>query len=1750
MTEVVQRTAQGLRFTVLCGTVGAEVDGESVALGGPMQRKLLAALLAGQGSTVSADRLVESIWPEDQAPDGARRTVMSYVSRLRSTIGGDHLVTRDAGYQLVLDGAGYDAAEFELALAEARASSDASALDAYGRALALWSGRAFGEDAAEWWLQPVAARLEELRLIAEEERADLLIELGRHGDAVVELEQLVAEQPLRERFVDLLMRSLYLGGRQAEALRAYRHFHDYLADETGLDPSEDLVELEHRITMGDASLAPASSVAVPGYELGEVIGVGAFGSVYRATQPSIGREVAIKVVLPELADDPRFVQRFEAEAQLVARIEHPHVVPLYDYWRRPGGAFLVFRLLRGGTLADRIAVGPMPLEDVDRIVTEMCGALGAAHALGVVHRDVKPANVIFDELGNSYLADFGIAVDAAGAADDPELRAAGSPMYASPEQARDGVATAVSDQYALAVVAWEALTAAAPFPGGSTTEVLRSKFTATVPDLSSMADVPEAVARVLQRATSPGPADRLPTIEAFAEAWQIAVTSTRTGVARTTGELDGGSTPRAASVTMASLPVVGANPFKGLRAFRESDANEFHGRTALVERLVAAIAEQPFTVVVGPSGSGKSSLVHAGVVPALRRTGALVVSMVPGSDPTAELEAALRRVATLDDETAIGARLRTPGGLVAIAADLVEPGGELVLVVDQFEELFTLAGSAATRDRFIDLLAHGTDASGPLRVVATLRADLYDRPLQHPALGPLVSDATFAVTPMTPAELAEAVEEPAAAVGVRFEPGLAATIVNDVGRRPGALPLLQFSLTELFELRTNATITTRAYEQLGGLGGALASRAEQLYRDLDVELHGDVRRLFLQLVAPGEGSEDLRRRATPPELEGIDRSVIEGYRDHRLLVTDHHPITREPTLEVAHEALLREWPRLRGWIDGAQGTIRQRRTLEVDANAWDEQGRDESALLRGSRLVAATEVAEASPLTAVEREFLAASEALADHDRVEAEARLTRQARENRRLRRLVIGVAIALVVAMVAGALALDQRGQARDAADRAERNANESDVRRLVAEAERSAPTSPDLSMLLAVEAAKRSPGPATAGALATAMLTDPDLVRYEGDTGRPRTTLPSGTPGDWPAFSPDGSQAAVPDSEAGEIRIVDVLTGKQARRLPIPTFDTGSDLAVVAWSTDGTIEMRTDDSVAAIDAETGTVRTPPTSLGGTIGAWEPTEDGRRTAVIATGSGDHEPTLTVLDRDGGRRTVAMPCCAQPAQLGPAHLDQTLVGSLAWRGDDLYVAPGNGALAQVDPDSGRTVRTIDIDLPWVYRTGFSAKGDRLYMSGQEAQAPGDPSRPVAVLQAFDTATWKPLWDDPPQVTGFFADDPDHGAVRAVNAFGGENAITIDRATGEVTGREFAPTNGPPCGVEVSPGARFLAAAPCDREAITVWSLDGDGAIARSVGPGIDNLPYLTVTKDGTRAVVTVDAGAAYDIDLRTGTQTTIPGVAGAAALPDGRLAVFSLEGLPGISKGPVEVPSKATDFGWGAEPLDGVNGSDSDVAHDLSAVGTKDNRTVEIYRGLDHIGSVTSEEGNFNGFLLLGDSDRLIMGTVASEVLAYPLDDLSHPEPAGFTANSLATGDSKDLLVTGASDGSFSFRDPQTFRLVGPSIAGIPPAARAALTPDDRTVMISSSRDSSVRIFDVETAGPLGPPIPIDSTWQAVTPSHDNRFILIWRAGHLVKLSIDRNGWLDAACRAAGRNLTKVEWKAHIGGQPEATCPQYPAPK
>ena len=691
------------------------------------------------------------------------------------------------------------------------------------------------------------------------------------------------------------MRGLQASGRTDEALRAFQQHRNELIERTGLDPSDELIALDRSIAASGQLSIPADSVgrALRGYILRDVIGEGSFGTVYRATQPHVPRDVAVKVVKRELADDRTFIHRFEAEARMVARLEHPHIVPLYDFWREPGGAYLVFRLLRGGT-AEQVMVGtgPFDLPRVTRLLEQIGGALGSAHAAGVIHRDVKPANILFDDDGEAYLTDFGIATAAADDASPGPTsrsygrRSAGSPMYASPEQARDGLADARADQYALAATMWELLTGRPPFEGATAAEVIKSKLQSPLAPVRLLRpDVPARLEEVLTRASAVHPDDRYPTVAEFVASWQTAVSVSLTTItsppeSSTDGRL--GEPLGATALTMGGLVV---NPFKGLRPFGEADAADFFGRDHLVEELHQLVTAQRFTAVVGPSGSGKSSLVLAGLVPELKRGGFLVGRFTPGADPFDAFSAALTDLATVDQARQLHPDLlRRPGGLVA-AVDALAAEDGLVIVIDQLEELWTTTGDDE-RTLFAASLAELHRSSSCARVVATVRADWFDRPLRDPSLGPLIARATFGITPMQATELESAISEPAARIGVRFESGLVGRMVNEALDQPGSLPLLQFALAELFDRRSGATITTEVYDQIGGLSGSVAHQAESLYANFTPPDQLAVRRLFARLVTAGDGAEDTRRTARQSELVGVDDQVVTALVDRRLLTVD------------------------------------------------------------------------------------------------------------------------------------------------------------------------------------------------------------------------------------------------------------------------------------------------------------------------------------------------------------------------------------------------------------------------------------------------------------------------------------------------------------------------------------------------------------------------------------------------------------------------------------------------------------------------------------------------------------------------------------------------------------------------------------------------------------------------------------------------------------------------------------------------
>ena len=849
-----------------------------------------------------------------------------------------------------------------------------------------------------------------------------------------------------------MMEALAREGRRREALSVYEEAVVLLRDELGMSPAGQTSRLARLIENDTLTASPVPlPPAARGYKLLNEIGAGAFGKVHRAYQPMVGREVAIKIILPRYANHPEFIRRFEAEAQIVARLEHPHIVPLYDYWREPDSAYLVMRWLRGGNLENLLAEGPLPAADTAHIVEQLAAALQTAHRQHVIHRDVKAANILLDEDQNAYLSDFGVATDLL--SDEALLSRTGSSEFISPEQLLRKELSPQSDQYSLGMVIYYMLTGQSPLPSSLPFEEIRyTVLNDALPLVASrVPGIPRAVDDVIQKATAKKPNDRFANMIALSLAFQQAASA---------GHLF--TIPGALAKTVA-LPADGEdvpNPYMGLRAFQESDAGTYFGREELMNQLLRRLSitdgeqsyQERFLALVGPSGSGKSSAVKAGLLPALRAGRAansdkwFISEMTPGRHPLQELELALLRVAVDPPASLLEPLQRDSSGLIHVLERILprDAGNEtpqLLLLIDQFEELFTLTEEERECTLFLaNLLAALHEADSKLRVVVTLRADFYDRPLQIPELGTLLKYRTEVILPLTPIELEQAISRPAALAGVSLEPGLMAAITADVVDRPGTLPLLQYALTELFERRENGTMTYATYQAVGGVSGALGRRADEIYAGLDEDGKKVAQQMFLRLVTLGEGVEDTRRRVLRSELEaliipgGDMNHVIAAFGQYRLLGFDRDPATRGPTVEVAHEALLREWDQLRDWLDESRADVRLQRHLAVETSAWLQSGRDNSYLLRGTRLDQYDDWQERSlvGLTSEEQIFLSSSlaarerraaeqEARRQHELDMAQQRAEEQAAVALSLRRRAIMLSILLLVAGLLAAAAVN---------------------------------------------------------------------------------------------------------------------------------------------------------------------------------------------------------------------------------------------------------------------------------------------------------------------------------------------------------------------------------------------------------------------------------------------------------------------------------------------------------------------------------------------------------------------------------------------------------------------------------------------------------------------------------------------------------------------------------------------------------
>jgi WD40 repeat protein/serine/threonine protein kinase len=931
-----------------------------------------------------------------------------------------------------------------------------------------------------------------------------------------------------------------------------------------------------------------------GFEIQEEIGTGGAAIVYRAFQRIVDRKVAIKVILPKYANEPEFIRRFDSEAQIVAKIEHPFIVPLYDYWRDPNGAYLVMRWLQGGNLRKLLNEhGAVPVQETLKFINQIASALQAAHKAGVVHRDLKPDNILLDVENNAYLTDFGIAKLIGEQL--PGNTFAGSIAYVAPEQITGNSPTPQADIYSFGVMIYEILTGQHPFPNTTITELLLHHTHDPLPDIRTInPQLSDEFNLIIQQSTAKDPSDRYQDVRELMQAFY---------------QLEHETSEQAAVMWSSETPTT--NPYKGLRAFQESDAADFFGREAFVSEMLKRLRQgEKFLSIVGPSGSGKSSAIRAGLIPALRNgtisdgEALYIADFIPGIQPITALAEALISVSPIELPNLEEQLRDSERGLIwAVDNILQNDDGEVLLFIDQFEEVFILVQDEAERERFLNSIYTITnDPESRLRVIITLRADFYDRPLMYENFGKLIQQHTQVVLPLSANEIERAIVGPAQRVGLKVDTQLIAAMVGDVREEPGALPLLQYALTELFEQSTQeGQLSHTVYEQSGGIYGVLAKRANELYEKLTAEQQELARQIFLRLVQPGDGTEDTRRRTgrtvlqhLSPDKQTLD-TVLEHFGKARLLTFDIDSITREPMVEVAHEALIRQWGRLHSWLDQSRDDLRLHYKLVAALQEWQTNKFHDDFLLSGGRLAQFEDWSKHSPISlspdeqslldaSVERRNvqLAAEEARRQHE-------LDLQQESIRRLRYLIGAVVIIAVLGILmaitsnaaskrathAQATAEANESRAIAAESTAVRRGDEAQSRILANRLPSIALSDPSIAYGLAIALLEKMDSPPTSvRAAANDLFFNTHVIRqYTGHNG----------PISHVAFSPDGNKA-LSGTVSGEIFLWDVKTGEILR-----SYEGHSAwVRTIAFSPDGqtALSSSNDQSMILWDVETAEI------------------------------------------------------------------------------------------------------------------------------------------------------------------------------------------------------------------------------------------------------------------------------------------------------------------------------------------------------------------------------------------------------------------------------------------------------------------------------------------------------------------------------------------------------------------------------------
>ena len=1149
------------------------------------------------------------------------------------------------------------------------------------------------------------------------------------------------------------------------------------------------------------------------------------------------------------------------------------------------------------------------------------------------------------------------------------------------------------------------------------------------------------------------------------------------------------------------LPVRKPAPTRGLAPYDIVDSDNFFGRDADIANCLDRLTRVRLLVLAGPSGCGKSSLVRAGLIPVLQRRGPLVV-MVPGADPDASLSSAL-----------------------------ASAPGDPVVVVDQLEEIFAGSRSPEQVRSFCARLAEYAIDRG--QVIVTIRSDHLGDLGVEPTLAPLVELGLHLVSPLSETALRATIEGPATAAGLRLENGLVELLVREAQGEPGALPLLSHALVETWERRDGRVLTVDGYLASGEIHGAVARSAEQLYQSLTTADQHRVRSLLLRLVVPSTTGTPIRSHLEVARLPaGVDiHRLVELMVRARLLTAD------DGSVQLAHEALTTAWPRLQGWVQDDAAGLQLMQHLARAAEEWNALGRPDSELYRGARLVTAADWRSTTKpeLTVAETEFLDASIAAAEAERRVLAQQADLQARQNRRLRWTLGGVAALLVFSVVAGLIAVTQRQQAVD--DR-----RDAAITALNSQAVSVRSSRRDLAALLAVEAHRLRPDAASEAALFGTFTASPGAERIV------HTGLGLGITVGTAEYLPDGERVAIGDDQGG-IHLRNMATGA-VDVLPAlsevpgwPVFDVAADGRFVAAAWRPTFEPETA-VVTVWDLDTGQARFPPLTVDFRIGDVALTADGSTLIV----SGGEQGRVLILDGATGALRHELPTLGRPdeatngvvtAALGLTPDNKLVVGSQA------------GPIRIVDPLSGAEIRRIP--APPESSDGtivISQDGRTMVTAGAVSTG------------RVDLETGAQLWSLQTDDAACNAFAVDESASTLLCGEWTGRVVAFDLNTGTGLGSRYDSQLGDICALAVSPsGDRLIEVSSCNSDDVTLvqWRLDGGGPvnqlIAKTPAPAwIDSLG------DGAVVAEYPDEGSeeaiARRIDLTTGLPEALPGVFVLLPTEDPGIAVAVYDdgtspGTVGLydmadrsAAGPVIDPEMSIDDVW----------SDGEVAVVRSGWYPQVVRTFDLRTGQSASWTEDLAAGQGGaGMVVLSGDEALVSWTESADggqqwsIQRRDVETgtVHATSPPGFTLATTNGG----RVVASTIDGRIFELDPTTLQPTGPPFPGTNGILMTLAIDDSGRRLMAKGQDDSLRFFDIATRTLLGDPIDTEARDSNAVLRADGMLAAASSNDGIVLWDLDPAHWEPAACDLAGRNLTRAEWDQYVGDllPYRATCTQYP---